>query len=124
LNKPFSPTPTGEQEERLGGKLVTSPRDLTTSKYDLRWPAIIFMVFPVLVKNTCSASYRGLVTGVVCSKAADTGFGPGIAERVTAATRAGSRRSSGGAGVPSKGTVPVRAAANAAVNKANAIVNA
>jgi hypothetical protein len=81
------------------------------------------MVCRVQVKNACLAAGRRTVIGVVCSKAASTGFGPSIRARAIAAARAGRRRTGGVAGVTGKLTVPVSTADNDDGNKADAIAN-
>jgi hypothetical protein len=114
----FLPTPTGEGHKRLGGKLITSPRDLTTRESSLPWAHGSFATFLGRVKNAPSADTGPMAVGGACSRAVNAGSVPRTRSPATAAGTVNRRRGSGGAGGPANATGPARTARNAAASKA------
>ena len=118
-----SPTPTGEEHKRLGRKLVTSHRDLTTREHSLPWAHRSFPTFVVLVKHTRCAGIVPMAAGGAGSRVVNAGSGHRGRSVATAAWIVSKRRGAGVVGGPVNVIAPASRARNAAASKASGIVN-
>jgi len=119
LTRASSLTLTGEEHKRLGGKLTTSPRDLTTREHSLPWALSSFPRFLGQVKNALSADTVPTVAGGACSRTVNAGSGLRV-RRVAIAVRGVSKRpAAGGVGGPANAIAPAGTARNVAGSKAS-----
>ena len=119
MTRACSPTPTGEGHKRLGGKLITSPRDLTTREHFLPWALSSFSTFLGQVKNVLSADTVPTVAGDACSRTVNAGSDLRARKVAIAARTVRKRRAAGGVGGRANATAPAGTARNVAGSKAS-----
>jgi hypothetical protein len=117
------PDPDRRQHQRLGGKIATSPRDLTTWEHCLPWARYTIPSAVRRVKDSCVAAGVRLAAAAACSRAANAGSRPRGPSLGTVPPTARRLPVSGDAGRPPSVTAPATTASSADATRVNAIAN-